>query len=249
MQSEIVAFGSGRRDLLDRVRRQHDDAAALEPHPFRLRPDAQLLVHALAAGAGQQAQLALRDGKLARSRSTFAFLAEANEQLGESARQIEEYDFLELLAGPAQPRAQQRDHAERDAWLLAHQREKVAPIDRDQLTVGHRDGVSGARLTVEQRNLAENLTLVDEVEHGLAAIERGHADFHDARADGEQARARVILREDRRAALDLPDCRATAQAFDNLWSKAAEQRMLAKLGDLLRRGLHCAPCEDDAACF
>jgi hypothetical protein len=60
----------------------------------------------------------------------------------------------------------------------------------------HRHRIRAPRLAVEQRDLAENLPGMKEIEHRFPAIDRRDRDLHRPRADGEQGGARVALRKD-----------------------------------------------------
>jgi hypothetical protein len=78
-------------------------------------------------------------------------------------------NLLQALAGEAQPGAQQLDQLERDLRLGVNKGEKVPPVDRHQLAIRHGDGIGGARLAIEERDLAEHVAFIQQIEHRLAS--------------------------------------------------------------------------------
>ena len=74
----------------------------------------------------------------------------------------------------------------------------------------------------EQRDLAKNLTLLDQVEHRLATITGGDADAHHPSANHEKARPGVTLAEDRGTARTYSGRGTDAQPLDMLERELAE---------------------------
>ena len=121
--------------------------------------------------------------------------------------------------------------------MAADERQKISPVDHHQLTFRDRDGVRGARMSVEQRDLAEDAAFVDEVENRILAFGGRNADFHRAAADGEHALSWFAFCEYCRAALDLLHFRISAQSLDDFGGKPGEQRVVPE---------NCFPVEDAA---
>jgi hypothetical protein len=71
-----------------------------------------------------------------------------------------------LLGGPAQPFAQNAEQLARYDRPF-EQRQKRTARDDQQFAIGHRRRVGRTLLPVEQRDLAENLPRVDNVEDDL----------------------------------------------------------------------------------
>src|SRR6516162_2866117 len=74
-----------------------------------------------------------------------------------------------LLGGPAQPFAQNAEQLARYDRPF-EQRQKRTARDDQQFAIGHRRRVGRTLLPVEQRDLAENLPLVDNVEDELLPV-------------------------------------------------------------------------------
>ncbi len=107
----------------------------------------------------------------------------------------EKVEILDLLARPAQAAADEFEELDGEGRLLGEDGDEVAAVEGEELAAGHRRRVRGARLAVEEGDLAENVVGADEVEDDLAAVVGGHADLHEPRDDGEEPRARRALAE------------------------------------------------------
>ncbi len=154
-----------------------------------------------------------------------AFRREAQQRLGEALGQVEKKRVLDLLAGAAQAAAQHRHDAQRHVGIGAQHGEKVAALEHEQVAIGLRHRVGGARPAVEQGDLAEHLAGADDVEHGLAALGRGDADFHAALQHGHHRRALRALAENRLAAPRALQPRPRHQRRDRVRRQALEQPM------------------------
>ncbi len=117
--------------------------------------------------------------------------------------------------------------------IVAHQRNEIAPLDHQQFAVGLRDRVGGARLPVEQRDLAENLAVLDQVEHCVLARRGGRGHLHGAAAHRKQRVAGIALGEDDLAARDLAHLRVGGDVLQHVRRKLCEQRIAAKQRDLV----------------
>ena len=131
-------------------------------------------------------------------------------------------DLLDLIAGPAQPPAQQLDKLHRDRRLAAHEGNEFAPVNGEQLAIAVGRGVGRPRLPVEQRDFTENLAGADQVQDRIAAIGRGDADFYRAADDGDQAHARVSLGEDRGSPLQRGVLGVAAKLLERLGFEIGE---------------------------
>src|SRR5262249_48496352 len=224
-----------RRDCGELVRRDHADAPALEPNPPALGPCPQLLVGALARHPDHLADLALGDGRLARRRRALYAPGQLQQGLRQASRQVQERDVLHLLAGAAQPRAENLDELEHHVRLTAQERNEIAPLDDDELAVGHGGRVRGARAAVEQGDFPENIALAKDVEHDVLAVGGSDADFHRAGEHAHEPGSRVAFGEDGRPARRPPRLHVRAEVLDHAGRKIAKQRMAAEQGQLVTR--------------
>src|SRR6266404_575233 len=121
---------------LQRLGPQHDDGAMFEPHPVARCPGSQLLVDAFPRHADHLADFLLGDRDGAALRFKLVFFGEPKQCAGQTARQVLEDDLFDLVAGPAQPRAQQFDKLHRERRLAAHKGNEFATIDDEKFAVG-----------------------------------------------------------------------------------------------------------------
>src|SRR2546423_5491686 len=150
-------------DAGKRIGLQDYDAPALERDPSVLDPNLQLLVDHLARHADDLAQVFLRHRDLA---LRLGGLCQSQQRLDQPASQIEEHEVLDLLAGAPQACAQHLHELYRDFRIAAQQRDEVPPLDDHELAIGKRHRIGGARLTVEQGDLAEDLAFSQVAEYG-----------------------------------------------------------------------------------
>src|ERR1700680_852176 len=165
----IVFFAARLGQRLQRAGSQHDDGAVLEADPAACRPDPQLLIDALARHADHFADFLLGDGDGPAAARDLVLFGQANERAGEPARQVLKNDLLDLIAGPAQPRAQQFDEFHRQRRLAAHERNEFAAVDDEDLAIGVGGGVGGPRLLVEERPFAKNLAGANQIQDARAS--------------------------------------------------------------------------------
>src|SRR5262249_47838633 len=233
--SRRIEVGALCRDGDELVRRDHADAAALEPNPAALDPCPQLLVGALARHADHLADLALGDGRLARRRRALHAPGQLQQGLCQARRQVKKRDVLHLLAGAAQLRAENLDELEHHVRLTAQEGNEVAPLDDDELAVGHGGRIGGARAAVEQGDFPENIALAKDVEHDVLAVGGGDADFHRAGEHTHEPASRIALREDGGPARRSARLHVGAEVLDHPRRKIAKQRMAAQQGQLVTR--------------
>ena len=69
-------------------------------------------------------------------------------------------------------------------------------LDNNELAVGQRRGVGGAWMPVEQRHFAEDLPGMNDVEHDVTALCRGHADLDRTGQHAHEPGANITLGED-----------------------------------------------------
>src|SRR6266540_4877431 len=224
-----------RSDDGELVRREHGYAAALELYPAALFPRPQLLVGALARHADHLADLALRDRRLAPCRGPLFAPGQLQQGLRQAGRQVEERDVLDLLARVAQSRAENLDELEHHVRLAAEKRNEIAPLDDDELAVGHGGGIGGARAAVEQGDFAEHLALAKYVEHDVLALGGRDADFDAPGKHAHESGAGISLREDGGAARHPPRLHVRAEVLDHRRREIAKQRMAAQQGQLVTR--------------
>ena len=162
------------------------------------------------------------------SGSVLVFFGQTNERAGEPARQILKNDLLDLVAGPAQPRAQQLDEFHRQRRLASHKGKKFAAVDDKNLAIGIGRGVGGPRLSIEHRHLPEDLAGADQIQNRAAAVGRGDADLHRAADHRNQAVAGIPLETDRGSPLERGVLGVAAELVERLRLKIAKIRMLAQ---------------------
>jgi hypothetical protein len=95
--------------------------------PAALRPRPQLLVGALARAADDLADLALGNRHLALRPGPVLILRQLEQGLRQPGRQVQERHVLHLLAGAAQPRAEDLDELDGHVGMVAEERYEVAP--------------------------------------------------------------------------------------------------------------------------
>src|SRR5581483_3644076 len=214
----------GLGDLGELLRVEHEDTAALEPHPFALLPLAQLLVRALARHADDLADLTLCD----RNPAARAVGGEPQKRLGKARRHVEKQHILDLLAGMAQSRAQNLDQLHGELGPRREQRDEVAAIDQHQRAFGQRLRVGGSLTAIEQRNLAEDFAGLDQIEDRVLAVDRAVADPDGAGEDREKAVAGIATRKDRGARGKCLGMRVRREPIDRFRAELPKQRMGAE---------------------
>ena len=170
----VAALG----EFPERIGIEHNDSAVLEPNPFARGPNPQLLVDALPGHADHLANFLLRNG----DRPPFGMMelapcGQGEQRAGESARQIQQDDLFDLLAGPAQPRTEQLDEFHRKSRMASHEGQEVAAVNDEDFAFGICGGVGRPPLSGKHRNLAERLARTDQIEDRAAAFRRGDVIF------------------------------------------------------------------------
>src|SRR5215468_6855347 len=135
--------------------------------------------------------------------------------------------MLDLIACLPNPRAQQLDELHGERRLAMHEGEKVAAVNDENLAIGVRRGVGGARLSIQHRYLPEHLTTTNQIEDRVATVGRGNADLHRAADNNVKAVARIILGEKRGASLQHSMLGVVAKLVKRLGRKITKIRMLA----------------------
>ena len=160
--------------------------------------------------------------------ASLSFSVRRIKRAGEPARQILQDHLFDLVAGPAQPRAQQLDELHRELGLASHKGKKFAAIDRENFAIGIRRGVGRPRLPIEHRHLSEDLAGADQIQDRVAAIGRGNADLDRAADHRKQAVAGIALGKDRGSPLQRGVLGVAAELVERLGFKIAKNRMIAQ---------------------
>ena len=150
---------------------------------------------------------------------------QAQDRLREAPGDIEEKHVFDLLAGAAEPVAEHGQQGQPDLRALSEKGDELPPFEYQQLAVLHGAGVGGARTPVEQRDLAEDLAGLDDVQRDLFAVRGGNGDFHAAGHHRHEAAAGISLGKDRGAFFRMHDPRITREAIKVLGREAGEKRM------------------------
>src|SRR6185369_12102587 len=148
---------------------------------------------------------------------------ETQQSLRESRGHVEERRVFHLLRGPAHTLAQQLDQMDSELRLALHEREKVLAPDDHQLRRRQRRCGRRARLAVEQRDLAERIAGLHDVEEHLLAAGAARADAHPPRDDTIQCIARVATHENDGISLVGATGRERSDLRDGLLRQGAEQ--------------------------
>src|SRR5262249_31878584 len=114
---------------------------------------------------------------------------------------------------------------------------EVAPLDDDELAVGHGDGIGGLRTTVEQGDLSKNLALAKDIEHNVLAVGGCEADLDRPREPAHEPRAGVPLLDNGGSPRHPTRFHVGAKMLDDRRGKLAKQRMVAEQGQLVTRAL------------
>jgi hypothetical protein len=224
----FVAARSGLGEFPKRMGIEYDDSAMLEPNPFARGPNPQLLVDALPGHADHLANFLLGNGDRPPFGMELAPCGQGEQRAGESARQIQQDDLFDLLAGPSQPRTEQLDEFHRQRRLASHKRQEVAAVNDEDFAIGICGGVGRPPLSRKHRNLAECIACTDQIEDRAAAFRRGDADLHRAGYYAKNAVARIALAKDRRSPLQRSVLGITAELVECLRLKIGVDRMLAQ---------------------
>src|SRR5215471_2215639 len=206
---------------------QNDNSAAFNANPVVLIPKTQLAVSSFPCHANKIAEILLGDGNSSLVCGLIT-KGQAQQGLGKPAGKGKKHETLGLLSGLSQPRAQEFDEFECNLRLFFHPRQKVPPLDHEHLTIGDRDGIRRARATVEQGDFAENITVGQQVEHGVVTVDRPRSYFHSSLADHEQTRARIIFCKNDGAPRDRLFGNAGHQTIDLLRIELAKKIMTLK---------------------
>jgi hypothetical protein len=132
--------------------------------------------------------------------------------LGEAAVHVAEGHVLHLLAGAAEPGAEQLDHLQRDRRAFLDEGDEIPPVDDQQLAVRHGRGVGRAGMPVEQRDLPQKLSGSNQIEDNFPAVGRGRARLDGAADDHDERLRGVALAEQHRALPDPLGARKRGQA-------------------------------------
>src|SRR5215207_1253730 len=132
----------------------------------------------------------LVDGSVARLRG------EVEQEPGYPSGNVEEDETSDLLVGATKPARQLGEECPSDAGVGLHAPPEVLPAEDEQLGVLHRDDVSGSRLIVDERELAEMRARLEHTEDHLPSILPDEHHFHPALAQDVERVARVSLEED-----------------------------------------------------
>src|SRR6185437_6474058 len=216
MSPSSIALAARLRERLQRGGVEHDDGTVFETYPISRSPHSQLLVDAFASHANHLTELLLSDRDRAAGGREIVFFGQAEQRSGEPARQVLKNDLLDLIAGPAQPCAEQFDDLHRQIGMSGDEGEKIAPVDREELAIAVRGGVRGTRVTVQHRDFAEQFTGADQVQDRAAAIGGGYADLHRSRDHRKQAVAGIALGDNGGAALQGEMLGVTAELLERL---------------------------------
>src|SRR2546430_5717451 len=124
------------------------------------------------------------------------FVGEVEQQLRDTAVNVEQHEAADFLVHPAQPAGQLTQQRECDAGrMLEDALEILAPQD-DQRRVLHRDHMGGAWLVVDQRHLAEEISFAEDRENDFAAVLADEDDFYLTLPDDVERITGVVLEED-----------------------------------------------------
>ncbi len=149
-----------------------------------------------------------------------------------AARHVEQHEARDLRVGEPQAARQLLEQRPRDARHLLHLAAELVAAQHEQHGGLHRDDVRGARLAVDQRELAEVVALAERAEDHLAPVLPDDGDLHGARAHDVERIARVALPDDQRAARVALLADEGGEAAALVRRQALEERHIAEeLGD------------------
>ena len=153
---------------------------------------------------------------------------QAKQRTGQPSWQILQDNLLDLIAGRSQPLAEQFDEFHCQRRLSLHKGDEFAPVDDEEFAIAVCNGVGGAGLSVEQRDLAENFPRPNDIEDRVAAIRRGNAHLHRTRNDRVQAVAGIPLGEQRGSPLERGVFGVTAELLESFRLEVGKNRVLAQ---------------------
>jgi len=121
-------------------------------------PVAQVPIGPLAREPDYVAELLLRDRDTRLTISDRALhFGEPQQSFGDGARRVAETEVLDLFGGASQALTDDLEELHGDHRLIHEDLQEVAPIQDDEIAVGDCGCVGGARLAVQQRDLAEDI--------------------------------------------------------------------------------------------
>jgi hypothetical protein len=224
-----------RGHLYKLVAPQNRDGTSLQADQSLFGPDAQLFIRTLARSPNDLADLALGDRDFGCRFGCLRLVGQSQQCFCEVGWQIEERQFLHLLAGAAQARAKYLDDLHHQIGVAAQKWNEISTLDHHEHAVGHRRGIGSARASVKQRDLSEDFTLVNNVEHDVVALCRGHADLHGTGEHAHQADARIALGKDHGPTRQAPPLHVRAEMLKCYLWELAKKRMPAQKSELVFR--------------
>jgi hypothetical protein len=129
---------------------------------------------------------------------------QAQQRLREPALEIVEHHLLDLLRRLADTPAQDFKQPDGDLRLVAHQRKQIPALEHHQRAIGERQRIGGSQMAVEQPGFSENLSRLDEIDHGTLSLGGRNQHLDRAAADREKRTSGVAFHEDGFAARDIP---------------------------------------------
>ena len=99
-------------------------------------------------------------------------------------------------------------------------------MNAEQVRLLHGRRARGARASVEQCDLPEELTRLQHVEHDLASLRRGGVDPHPPRQNAIEAVARVAFAEDLPVRLEPGDRREFHEVIERPLRHRRNQKVL-----------------------
>ncbi len=106
--------------------------------------------------------------------------------------------------------------------------QKIPSLDNKQFAFSDGNYIRRSFTAIKERDLAKNITSVQKVEYGILSFGRVRYDFHLAFEYGEQAGSRISLGKHSCSARGISHPGTRPQLNQQLRSKDAENRVLAK---------------------
>ena len=126
-------------------------------------------------------------------------MGQGQKPLGEPGRQIQKSRILDDGAGPAHACAEQAEHVDGEPGVLLQEWDEVLAVHRQQFTIFHRRSIGRAGAIVEQRDLAEQGTGLENIEQDFPIFRAVVENANPAAKDPIETLAEIALAENDRS--------------------------------------------------
>jgi hypothetical protein len=139
---------------------------------------------------------------------------------------MQKHRILDVLDVHADAAAKHGYYRERKLGVLPKVGEKVVAVDLQEIRLGHRPRTCRARAAIHERDLAEDLTGLQDIEEDFLVLRRNRVNAYPPGKHALQRLPCVALGEDLFVGAKVPDRRKAHQAVENRGIGIAKEDML-----------------------